>query len=367
MPDAVYVIALVRAEAVRLSVSISPITSLEAFRAALGAYRFPRVILTALELKLFTVMGRKTWSIPKLALALSVSTRGLEILCRNLAAGGLLEKRGGAYRATSFGATVLNAAHPQYRGAYLELLTSHWEDWSHLTQTVRSGRPLDGDEPDTPASRRRFTWAMHDRSFDVASRIAAQIDLHKARTLLDLGGGPGTYAMAFLARNPYLTATVCDRAAALAVAKKIAKRLNARKRLSYLALNFMKDVLPGQYDVVWYSNVLHIYSAEENRALFRRVHAALVPGGRLIIQDAFLQDPQGLYPQEVSLFAVSMLLFTERGNTYSRRETVEWLREAGFVKIRPMRAKKGSEDWDGGLLEAVRSVERSVRNARRRP
>ena len=106
--------------------------------------------------------------------------------------------------------------------------------------------------------------------------------------------------MAFLARNPYLTATVCDRAAALAVARKIAKRLNARKRLSYLALNFMKDVA-GAVRCRLVFNVLHIYSAEENRALFRRVHAALVPGGRLIIQDAFLQDPRG-YIHKRSVF-----------------------------------------------------------------
>jgi len=335
-------------------VTSRPITSIEVFRAALGAYRLPRVILTALELDLFTAIGRRTWSIPKLAAALKVSERGLEILCRNLAMGGLLEKRGQAYRATVFAATVLNARHPLHRGAYIKLLTSHWEDWSHLTEAVRSGCPLGRDEPDTPASRRQFTWAMHHRTLDIASRIAAQLDFEKAKTLLDLGGGPGTYAMAFLTRYPHLRATVCDRAAALAVARQIAKNHKAKKRMSYLARNFMEQDFPGQYDVVWYSNVLHIYSPEQNRALFRRVYAALVPGGRLIIQDAFLHGSQGLYPEEASLFAVSMLLYTEQGNTYSRRETTEWLRAAGFVKVRPIKLRKGTEDWDGGLLEAVR-------------
>lgn len=64
----------------------------------------------------------------------------------------------------------------------------------------------------------------------------------------------------------------------------------------------------------------HIYSPEENQALYRRVYSALSPGGRLIMQDAFLHDREGLYPEEASLFAVSMLLFMERGNTYSFRE-----------------------------------------------
>ena len=117
---------------------------------------------------------------------------------------------------------------------------------------------------------------------------------------------------------------------------------------------------------MWYSNVLHIYSAEENQALFRRLYSALSPGGRLIIQDVFLHDREGLYPEEASLFAVSMLLVTPAGNTYSFSETAEWLRGAGFVRIRPLRMKKGTEDWDGGLLEAIRPAGRKARTGPRR-
>ena len=104
--------------------------------------------------------------------------------------------------------------------------------------------------------------------------------------------------------------------------------------------------------MIWYSNVLHIYSPEENEAIFRRVRAALRPGGRLIIQDAFLHDRKGLYPVEASLFAVSMLLFTRGGNTYSVPETARWLKEAGFVGVKQLPLKKGTEDWEEGILEA---------------
>src|SRR5262249_60491172 len=119
---------------------------------------------------------------------------------------------------------------------------------------------------------------------------------------------------------------------------------------------------PGTFDVVWYSNVLHIYSPEENQGLFNRVRAALSPGGRLIIQDAFLHDREGLFPEEASLFAVSMLLFTETGNTYTVAETSNWLKQAGFRAIRRLRIKKGSEDWEGGILEGRLSTEDVRRN-----
>jgi len=333
--------------------SIPALPSFDRFRDLVAAYRLPRVLLTALELELFTAMGTRSWKIPALAKRLQVSVRGLDILCRNLASAGVLEKRGPAYRNGKIAATNLNSSHPDYRGGYVKLIRDHWEDWGKLTESIRTGRPLDDDIPDDPAYRREFTWAMHHRSVDVAPGVAAQIDLRRARTLLDLGGGPGTYALAFLGRNSRLDATVADRAPALEVSQEIAGKSKHGHRLSYLPLDFIKDDIPGRYDVIWYSNVLHIYSAEDNRRVFHKAAAALNPGGRLLIQDAFLLDPNGIYPQEANLFALTMLLFTEGGNTYSLEETARWLRGAGFGGMRSIPLKKGTGDWEEGLLEAT--------------
>lgn len=329
-----------------------PIRTFDEFRDAISAYRLPRVLLAALELDLFTAVGRRSWTVPGLAKKLKVSERGLHILCRNLASVGVIQKKGDIYKNSQLGETALNAHHRAYRGGYLTLIKNHWTDWIRLLESVRSGLPLDHDIPDTPDVRRQFTWAMHHRTLEIAPLIASQIPMGGAETLLDLGGGPGTYAMAFLSRNPALRATVCDREAALNVAKEIADTHRAKRRLSYLPLDFSKNPIPGAYDVIWYSNVLHIYSPEENQAIFRRAHSALKPGGRFIIQDAFLHDREGLHPTEASLFAVSMLLFTERGNTYSTFETAKWLKQAGFVGMKTVPIKKETEDWEDGILEA---------------
>ena len=342
-----------------------PIKTFEEFRDALSAYRLPRVILTALELRLFTVIGKKSWPLGDLAREMKVSERGLAILCRNLAMAGLLHKKGNHYRNSRLAAAALNADDPGYRGGYLQLIANHATDWLRLADSVRTGEPLDKDEPEAPDYRRQFTWAMHHRTLETAPMIAGQLPLKGARTLLDLGGGPGTYAMAFLARNPGLRATVCDRPAALEVAKEIASTHKAGARLSYLPLDLLKDDIPGRFDVIWYSNVLHIYSPEENLGVFRRARAALSARGRLVIQDAFLHDREGLYPEEASLFAVSMLLFTDTGNTYSVAETAAWLKTAGFASVKPVRMIKGKEDWEGGILQAVVPPTRPRRHAPR--
>ena len=341
------------------------IATFDDLRDAITAYRLPRVLIAALELNLCTAIGMDAWTIPALAREMKVSERGLAILCRNLAMAGLLKKNGETYTNSRLGATALNAHHPAYRGDYLRLITSHWADWGCLLESVKTGLPLDHDEPEEPDYRRRFTWAMHHRTLETAPKIASQIDLRGARTLLDLGGGPGTYAMAFLVKNPTLRATVCDRPAALDVAKEIASTHKAGARLSYLPLDLLTEPISGTYDVIWYSNVLHIYSPKDNQSVFRRVLASLNPGGRLLIQDAFLHDREGLFPEEASLFAVSMLLFTEKGNTYSAAETKSWLTDAGFERIRVLRMKKGTEDWEDGILEA-RSPGTNVKTRARR-
>lgn len=345
---------------------ITPIKTFDEFCDAVSAYRLPRLLLAAVELDLFTTVGTQRWTVGQLAKALSVSERGLAILCRNLAMAGLLNKKGESYRNSRLGATALNARHPAYRKDYLHLVARHWTDWTRLPESIRSGRPLDHEKPEAPEYRREFTWAMHYRTLETAPKIAAQLSLKRAKTLLDLGGGPGTYAMAFLSKNPGLRATVCDRLAALEVAKEIAATHKAGARLSYLPLDIMNDEIPGAYDVIWYSNVLHIYSPEENQAVFRRALTALRPGGRLIIQDAFLHDHEGLVPEEASLFAATMLLFTERGNTYRAAETAAWLKAAGFARVRSLRMKQGTEDWEDGILEAVVSGKSSKTNALRR-
>jgi SAM-dependent methyltransferase len=341
------------------------IATFDDFREAISAYRLPRMLLAGLELDIFTAIGDGAWTIPDLAKQLKLSERGLDILCRNLAMAGLLLKKGGTYKNSQLGATALNAAHPAYRGSYLDLIKSHWTDWFRLVESVRSGFPIEHNVPDSPDWRRRFTWAMHHRTLERAPAIAAQLKLDGARMLLDLGGGPGTYALAFLAKNPRLRATVCDRAAALDVAKEIASTHRAGRRLSYLPLDFTQESIPGAYDVIWYSNVLHIYSSEVNQAVFRRAVAALAPGGRFIIQDAFLHGREGLFPAESSLFALSMLLFTEGGNTYSASETTTWLKGAGFGRIKSVQLKRGTEDWENGILEASLPNSRPKMNVRR--
>ena len=330
------------------------IRSFNQFRDLVYGFRLPKIVFSALELDLFNVMGKRAWTISRLAKQLNASHRGMEILCRNLASAGLLQKFPTGYQASTFAKTYLQEDSADYRGDYLALMQRQWGEWSRLTEVILSGLPVDNQESETAEYRRSFTWAMHHRSQESAQQVAKQVSIKSARAFLDLGGGPGTYALAFLKNNPHLQATVMDRQAALDVAQTLAKQSSLESRLSFQTGDFVKDKISGTYDVIWYSNVLHIYSPSENLKVFRKINRALKPGGRLLIQDTFLQDSQGLRPLEANLFAATMLLYTDTGNTYSLQEVRSWLHKAGLNRTRIIHLKKGTGDWEGQLLEARR-------------
>ena len=328
-----------------------PVRTMDDFRDVVYNFRLARVFATALDLDLFTHMGRRFWTPRALARRLQASERGIEIILRNLETAGLLKQRGASYGVEKVGLTYLNRNSPAYQGAYLDLIHRQWENWAQLTDAVRTGQPIEDDEPDDPDYRQSFTWAMHQRSERPAKQVAAQLDLSNAKTLLDVGGGPGTYALEFLKRNPALQAGVWDRAPALEVAREIANPLRHGKRLSCYSGDLFENPVPGKFDVMWISNVLHIFSPAENKTLFRKLKRALNPGGRILIQDTFLMNKPGFNELDTNLFAVTMLLFTPTGNTYSAQAVQQWLKTCGLKKTKCLQLKKGTGDWDGIIIE----------------
>ena len=129
------------------------IKSFKQFRDAIYAFRLPRVIFSALDLNLFTKMKDRDWTIPELAKRVGVGQRGLAILCRNLASVGLLVKSQTGYRLSPFSKRYLQESSPDFRGDYLALMQRQWSEWSHLTEVIRVGRPLDSQEPEAIAER----------------------------------------------------------------------------------------------------------------------------------------------------------------------------------------------------------------------
>ena len=152
------------------------------------------------------------------------------------------------------------------------------------------------------------------------------------RRLLDIAGGSGIYACSMVAHNPWLEATVLEKAPVDGIARKAIANRGFSDRVDVVAGDMLTDPLPATCDVHLFSNVLHDWDVPIVRQLLAASFAALPAGGSLIIHDAFLNDDKS-GPAHVAEYSV-LLMHSTQGRCYGTGELAEWLAEAGFGSVR---------------------------------
>ncbi|AMV71524.1 helix-turn-helix SAM-dependent methyltransferase [Desulfuromonas sp. DDH964] len=299
-----------------------------------GSYWQTCTLHAGVKLDLFTKLTEQSRSAAELAAALAIPERGLAMLLDALAALELLRKEGENYAATAFAAAFLDRNAPGYLG-HIILHHHHLvESWSRLDEAVRSGSPVrrrashDAGE----AEREAFLMGMFNLANLLAPKVAAQVDLAGRRHLLDLGGGPGTYAIHFCRRNPQLRATIVDLPTTRPFAEETVARFGLSERIDFVAGDFNDDAIPGAFDVAWLSHVLHSEGPQPCAQLLAKAVAALEPGGLLLVQE-FILDATRTSPLFPALFSLNMLIGTPDGQSYSEPELAAMLREAGLQAV----------------------------------
>jgi len=299
-----------------------------------------RVILTAAELNLFTHLHEKSSSAKELAGKLKLNVHALTRLLDTLVTFGLIKKHDTYYLLPDQSAP-LAARHPDTILPFILHLNNLWDSWSHLTEIVKNGPHLKPKPllKKTKKDQRAFIGAMHVVGRKLSQEIADAYDLKPFNRLLDIGGGSGTYSIAFLKKNPMLTGVIFDLKNVIPTAEE---RMNAEglaKRVELVAGDFYHDELPQGCDLALLSAIIHQNSPEQNRALYRKIFQALLPGGRLLIRD-FVMDESRTHPPEGALFALNMLVNTPGGDTYTFLEIKNPLEQAGFMEVKMIRSSQ---------------------------
>ncbi|MGC1679578.1 MAG: methyltransferase [Candidatus Binataceae bacterium] len=303
-----------------------------------GAHAEARAIQVALKLGVFETLAAHSTSAADLARILGADPRAAEILVNAVVALGLLELEGGRYRLDATAHRFLVKASPEYLGGLILFDEAIFPLWSSLEETVRSGRPARAPDmfQDDPAETERFIHAMDSltRARGDARWVAEHLDLSGARTIADLGGGPGTYLAALMRKYPAVSGEIWDLKATLEVARTILaeREAAAAARITLRTVDYLKQELPGPVDAIFVSNIIHSETAETNSRLLRKCFRSLARGGTIVIKD-HVMNRELTHPRSGAVFSLYLLLAT-RGRDYSFEEIAGWLGDAGFSGAR---------------------------------
>ena len=296
-----------------------------------------RAIQVAVNLEIFDALKDRPQDAATIAAAIETDPRATEILLNALVALALLEKQNGFFSLNETSSTYLVQSSPKYFGAMILFDASLWAAWGELATAVRSGKPArradmyQGNFQETE----RFIHAMHSlvQARGDAEILAERLDLSDVAELLDIGSGPATYPIYLLSEHPKLHATIFDLPGTMRVTESFVRASGFADRIRLITRDYRADPIPGTYQTILLSNIIHSESADQNARLMTKLYRCLDRGGKIVIKDHIL-DESLAHPAVGAVFSLIMLLTTERGRCYSFSEVKGWLEKAGCTGIR---------------------------------
>lgn len=301
---------------------------------AIRAFMPSRAILTALELDVFTAIGVGATA-QSVAAKIHGDERATEMLLHALVSLNLLEKREATFFNTPLSARFFSEdSRDNARPALMH--TAHlWARWSNLTECVRTGTSS-WRSRDTGGEVSAFIAAMERNAKERTAAVVNAIGKNGINRMLDLGGGSGAYSIALARAMPQLKSEILDQGDVIPLTREYIRSAGLAQRISTRVGDMLHDPLGENYDLILLSAICHMFGADENRKLFRRIYDALAPHGRLVVSD-FILGPNKTAPRHAALFSLNMLVGTQAGASYSELEYADWLRDAGFSEVQRVR------------------------------
>ena len=308
-------------------------------------FRAARVLLTAHQLGIFEAL-REPETATVVATKRGIDTGMTEKLLIACCALSLVRRDGDSFVLTQLGRDILLPESLRYLGGVLNHAESIWWSWTGLPDVVRTGRRETAPDPPEPFASRwheNFIWAMHGLTANGGGQwLARQLDLSDRTTLLDIGGGPGTYSIALCQRFPNLKAVIWDLPETIAITEQVISSFGMKDRISWQTGDWNHDQFGEGYDCLLMSNILHGHGSNADMKLAKAARA-LMPGGLLIVQDLLLNnDKSG---------SLEAALFNLMVGAYTVNELLTVIRSAAFneVSLITGNARRGN-----GIVTAVR-------------
>ncbi len=319
------------------------IKSIEDIRELANSFRESRTLLTAFELKIFTLLDKHMLPSEEIAKKINADARATDRLMNALCAMGLLKKVHGKFYNSEIASKYLVEGKPDFMGNLYH--TNHlWENWSYLTDSVIKGNSAitDKDKSEENNWAESFIGAMHYRGVSQGKIVSMMIDLSNVKKMLDVGGGSAAFSMEFVKRNPIINAVVLDLPHIIPLTKRYVEEAGLTDSFSFIGGNYLTTDFGKNYDLIFLSAIIHINSYEQNKNLIQKCSDALTESGMVVISD-FIMDDDRTKPYHGALFALNMLVGTANGDTYTEKEIREWFESAGLFNVERKNTSFGAD------------------------
>lgn len=306
-------------------------------------------VKAAVELDLFTAIGKSDGTVKEVAKSYSAPERGIRILCDHLSVLGFLNKDDGHYRLTPDSATFLDSRSPAYIGRAINFLMhpDEFQNFGQLAATIRKGKCVGQSHlaPEDPIWM-DFARGMAPLMFPAAQAIAQQLQPKLSAIaqpkVLDIAASHGTFGIAVAQQNPKAHIYALDWANVLQVAQENAHRAGIADRYHLITGSAFDAEIGSGYDAVLVTNLLHHFDPPTIEKLLKRFYAAMNPGGQLVILE-FVPNNDRTTPPPAATFALIMLANTDHGDAYTYTELARMCNNSGFKDPRPV-ALEGSPE-----------------------
>ena len=291
-------------------------------------------LLAGMQLDLFTPLADRALSAPELAGELGADAGKLSLLLYALVVAGLLTVQDGRFALGEEAAQFLVRGRPVYLGSAHTLWAEFGQAGLRTAESVRTGvAQAKHDYPAmTEAELLATLGGLHAGALGRGRALAGRYDFGACRALLDAGGGSGGLSIALAEACPELRATVAELPNVVPVARRFVAEAGLADRIDAVAVDLLREPVPGAYDAAVLSFVTQVLGADDARAVLRTVARSLRPGGAVYLIAQMLDDSR-LTPAAAARLNVIFLNFYDGGQAYTEGEYRAWLADAGFVDI----------------------------------
>jgi hypothetical protein len=207
-----------------------------------------------------------------------------------------------------------------------------------LTYTLQTGQPaiehIFGESlwsylTKHPAEYATFNRAMTSVSVAHNEAVAQACDLTGLHSLVDLGGGEGSFLSTLLSLHPEMKGTLFDIPPVIEKARPLMAGL--ADRCTCIAGNFLQSVPEGR-DAYLIKQVMHNWNSEDGLRLLRNCRQAIVPSGKLFIIEYILPEPPSK-PSTYLTLSVMLRQIVPGGYQRTAQQLQHLLNEAGFEYV----------------------------------